>query len=262
MHRSLKTALTSLLGISIATSLTAVPATAAGLYRISQESAAGRDDFDDNILGFIDPFNTSGTIADFYNYGKSDKPYFRGPVSLSSDTSHLFLVQASNGLGLFSVHDQQGDGSGGTADMKFDLIGDTASFLVKDDPASSADKYITNDNRTFTTNNLWGKGPTDGVAIGSLDGEWTMFSQFTALGSNAGGELTSWKALSGTGSSLSLALNTGQRVRIDRAPDIADPPVTDVPEPTIVVGLLAVAMGGSIVKRRDRVAAPQESRVS
>jgi len=239
VSRPLTTVFASVLGAAIATSAVATPATAAGMYRISQESAPGVGDFDSNVLGFLDSFKTTGTIASFYQYSNGFAASFNGPVSLSSNASHLFLVDGSDGLGLFSVYDKPADIGGGIAHMQFDLVGDTAGFLALDDPSEG---YYTSNGSTFTTQNAWAPCCTDGFAIGSLDNDWTMFAQFSKLGSLSGGQLTSWKALSDDGSSVSLALETNRKIRIDR-----------VPEPATIVGLLAVAVGGSMTKRRDSI---------
>ena len=78
--------------------------------RVSQESAPGLADFDANVLGTIQPFTTTGTAADFYDYGgvsgnADSYGNANGASILSVDTSHLFLVSASDGLSLFIVHD-------------------------------------------------------------------------------------------------------------------------------------------------------------
>ena len=212
-------------------------AIAASLVRVSQESAPGMGDFDDNILGFIEAFSSSQTIKDTYNYGEGESSSFNGPLTLSSDVSHLFLAEATDGLGLFSVHDKPRDRQGGKAKMQFNLFGDTASILVKDDPG---DNY-TGNGTTFTTNNQWNNLRTDGFAIGSLDGDWTMFAQFTT----APNGLDSWLAFSAASSEspIELVIDPGRRVRLD-FPEVEEPPVS-VAEPSSAFGLLAFGLVGA-----------------
>ncbi|MGK7927507.1 MAG: PEP-CTERM sorting domain-containing protein [Spirulina sp.] len=225
-------------------------------YRISQETVAGEGDFDDNILGFIDAFATDGTLEEFYGYNTDNRYSFGNSVDLTEDMSHLFLVQGSDGLGLFSVHDKYTTGrqGGGVADMQFDLFGDTASFLVKDDPG---DQSYTETNSflggtlqsTLTSKHKWWDCCTDGSAIGYLDGLWEMFAQFTDFGANDGGMLEEWAVLSGDGSAIDVVLQTGRRVRIDV---VVDRP-TQVPEPASLLGLLTVgALGTSLRKRQEK----------
>jgi hypothetical protein len=220
-------------------------AQATTLFRLSQESTPGAGDFDNNVLGFLSPFQTTGTASDFYAY---DSGSFHGPVTLQKDTSHLFLVDASDGLSLFTVHDKPEDGGGGLANMQFDLIGDTASFLFVDDPPqfNFGDGHLEN-GTSFVLNTAWDACCTDGAVIGSLDNDWTLFGQFTGLGNLAGGGLTGWQALSGEGSVIDLALDIDRRVRIDRI---------ETPEPASSLGLVFLGTVGTMLLRQRRKYSP------
>ena len=70
--------------------------------RVSQESAAGLGDFDANILGTIDTFDTALSIAGFYQYNVPDGASYNGdlnggPAPISSVTQGFF-VNATDGL--------------------------------------------------------------------------------------------------------------------------------------------------------------------
>jgi len=202
----------------------------AATIRVSQESAPGLGDFDDHVLGSIEAFSSSNTINETYNYRNAS---FNGPLDLTSNVSHLFLVEATDGLGLFSVHDRPRDGSGGNAQMQFDLQGDIASIISFDDPG----ELYTSDDTRFTAQNRWIPCCTDGFAIGTLESDWTMFAQFTSLPIG----LSSWQAFSASDTeSIGLVIDPGRRVRLDRFPE-----VVDVPEPSAAIGLIALGLLGT-----------------
>src|SRR5262245_40077530 len=100
------------------------------MIRVAQESAPGLGDFDSHILGTIPAFSTTMTAAGFYDYdGANLVSYGNNGPTLTATLSHLFFVSASDGLSLFIVHDKPGAPHANlrTADMRFDLVGDTAS---------------------------------------------------------------------------------------------------------------------------------------
>lgn len=206
---------------------------------VSQESAPGANDFDANILGTISPFATGLTNAGYYGYIPAPgNTSFNGPApTLTENTSHLFLVSGTDGLGLFVVHDVvdfvTGVG-GGSASMQVDLVGDPSggTVIVGDDPPE-----VTGGGATFTFNHSWDPCCTDGAAIGTLDGDWTAFLQFLLAPSG----LTTWNAISSTGSTISLAIGAERRVRLNL-----------VPEPSSIA-LIGLA-GGLLMARRRRPA--------
>ena len=132
----------------IATILVSISFTAqSALIRISQESGRGVGDFDDNILGVVDTFVTTLSIADFYGYGIGGAPSYQGvsnggPAAISS-TTQSFFVEASDGLHYVVVHDARLDGgTSGRAHMGTLLAGGaggTAGYSVDDDPALEGD---------------------------------------------------------------------------------------------------------------------------
>lgn len=233
--------------LTLATSMIAQQANASTLVRVSQESSIGAGDFDNNILGFIDPFNTTKTAKNYYKYEDAS---FNGPApTLVKDQSHLFLVDAADGLSLFVVHNKPHPGFSneehGSANMRFDLSGDTADLkLVDDDISDKAER--SDGGTTFTSKHNWNRFRTDGLVIGSLDNDWEMLVQFTAASTG----LTSWLADSSSGASVPLEIETGRRVRLDFAPS---PPIS-VPEPSSILGLLAFGTFGvsSLLKHKQQ----------
>lgn len=226
---------------------TGAVASAGPLVRVSQESAPGAGDFDANILGFITPFSTGGTAVQFYGYNTTRSVSYSNNISaFAINRSHLFLVNGSDGLSLFVVHDRPlhgtgGNNGGGTANTRYDLVNDTASILVRDDPG---DGYPLTGPNVFTASHNWVNPNTDGLVIGSLDGNFTMFAQFTATPTG----LNSWQALSDGSSAIPLDLVTGRRVRLDFAPEVAE-----VPEPG-TLALVGLGCAFVIGARRRRQA--------
>ena len=210
---------------------------------VSQESAPGAGDFGANPLGTIESFSTAGTLAAFYSYA-SQQFTNTGSVALTANQSHLFLVDASDGLGLFVVHDD-GITLGGNAETQVDLLGgDTATFLVQDDPGEAG---YTDTGTVFTANQNWTQGFTDGYVIGSLDGAWTVDIQFTDVpvpGPIING-LNTWAALSSDGmggqTEIALSLVEDRRVRL-----------VLIPEPATFWLLGAAVLGPLGLARRQR----------
>ena len=205
----------------VAVALLASAASAVVEIRVSQESSAGAGDFSSHVLGTINAGEYStGTAADYYAYGATTDYSFNGPwpTPLVNDRTHVFFVNASDGLSLFVVHDDTVGSNGGTAAMKFVLSGDAngAGWKAQDDPPTS-ESYTINGN-TFTTSHGWGADYTDGFAIGSLDGTgWSMLGEFTAAPTG----ITSLAAYSDGSSTIGLNMATGRRVKYEIVPEPA-----------------------------------------
>lgn len=179
--------------------------------RVSQETSPGAGNFDSNVLGFIKALNTDGGAADFYMYGKAGPNYGNSAPALKSNTSHLFFVNASDGLALFVVHNTSNRAersTGGSAATRFDLSGGTASILKVDEGSEASSQ----DGTVFTTDMHWAGSNTDGMVIGALPVGFTILGQFTAP---PGGLGDGWEVISSDGLIIPLRLVPGQRVRLD-----------------------------------------------
>ena len=194
--------------------------------RISQESAPGLGDFDSNVLGCLAPYSTTVAASHFYGYNPvttSHDGAFFCPVA---DRSQLLLAQTGSGLTLVVVHDGESpaDPDGGRAEMVFTLSGDAdgSFFGAHDDPAG-VDGYTGNPgDSVFTTVHSWPACCTDGMALGDLEGEWSMIIQFVEIDGNPGtppiAGLSEWVALSACGAEIPLVLQANLRVRLDQPP--------------------------------------------
>ena len=180
--------------------------------RVSQESAPGVGDFDNNILGYVDPYVTPLTTAGYYQYGIPNASSFNGPEPpLTSDRSHLFLVRASDGLSLFVVHDIPNDASGGTSKMHWEIFGDTVAELQNDDPGEGL--TISGGGAIIDSSHGWSTCCTDGFAVGSLDGFWTAIGDFNIPPAST--SMNEWHVYSSDNSSIPLAFEMNRRIRLD-----------------------------------------------
>lgn len=192
------------------------PLLAGPTIRVSQESSGGAGDFTSNIVGYIEAYDTALSASAYYNAS----PNFSGPApTLVVEESHLFLVNASNGLYLFIVHDAPNNKDGGHAEMRFEIFGDPegAAIGVRDD---AADTYTgAAGTNVFTSRHNWPNTQTDGLTLGSLNGNFSVLAQFTAAVTGLG----CWTAHSANGTSFNMALETGRRVRLDIIPELPCP---------------------------------------
>ncbi len=206
----------------------------AATIEVAQETSGGAGDYNSNVLGFIDSFDTALSLADYYAYDTITYS-FNGPApSIASDTSHVFFVNSAiDGLALVLVHDLQADGTGGTAVLGVSLTGDANGFnaLVSDEPSDEVDQLDAN---TFAFDHAWANCCGDGVALGSLDGDlWNAFVTFSAYTG-----ITNWVAVSAGGTTIPLDLTVGQTVRL-----------RPIPEPA-TMSLLALGVSTLLLRRR------------
>jgi hypothetical protein len=201
---------------------------ASGVVMISQESAPGAGDFFDNVLGFVRPYFTTDSTAEFYAYDVENGSYngICPPQSSLVDNRSLLVVgETSDGLALVIIHDNVTGqtGSEGHAEMRFELLNDPDGMerTVEDDPEGPfRDMYIGEPGDTvFASAHNWDLCCTDGLALSDLDGGWSMIVEFTEVdgdGSTAPiEELDEWIVYSADGILIPLALEVDRRVRLD-----------------------------------------------
>ena len=168
----------------------------AGLIRVSQESAAGAGDFDANVLGVIESFVPT-------------------PATLTVAQFYQY-------------------GSGGSTNTRWILAGDTAVQVQADDPGEAV--VVSAGGTQFDSVKNWASCCTDGYALGSLDGNWSMIGQFRS--SPVG--ITRWQATSADGADIGLVLEAGRRARFDLV----------TPEPGTLGVVAAGLLGLGLVRRR------------
>ncbi len=233
-----------LIGTVILASLMTFTVTAHALsIRIAQESSAGAGDFDSNLLGTMTAFETSLNISDFYRYNNPDRASYNGHLNggptLVSSLTQLFLVNASDGLSLVTVHDDVEDGSGGRTHTAWDLSGDTAGFSLSDDPGEGLS--ISGGGTHFESRKNWIGCCTDGFAIGALEGDWSMLGSFMGIPTG----ISAWAAVSSDFSTVGLTLETGRRVRLDKVP-------APIPEPSTWILMISGLLGLFLIRRWKR----------
>lgn len=196
--------------------------------RVSQESAPGAGDFDVNVLGFVELFPTTSSVATQYAYDFPEGSSYNGLLLPQvADRSNLaFIETADHGLTLFVFHDRSipDDADGGRAEMSFTLTGDSdgAAIVVQDDPPPDDpnDAYTgpagTN---SFTARWYWSPCCTDGLVLADLEESWKLIVAFTDVDTNASTPtiqgLTDWFVHSADGKKIELALQPDRRVRLD-----------------------------------------------
>ncbi len=190
---------------------------------VYQESSPGAGDFDANFLGCVDVFDQSEfTAKAVYKYTASTASYNGTVIPTIPDTSQLFVVNTSDGVSLFVVHDERNDGDGGRAEMRFELSGDPdgAQRLVEDDPYDATrqgSKGSKPGSEIFQTHHVWDPCCTDGVVIGALDDTWSMLVSFHNVDGVPGNELegiTNWVATS-EDDTIALNLTVDRRVLLE-----------------------------------------------
>ncbi len=224
---------TTLLGLGLVVSANAA------VIRVSQESSAGAGDFDANVLGYVDSWSTGLSAAGFYQYGTpagaSYNGHLNGGPNALEDTAINFFAMTSEGLNFFNVYDVPNAGNTDEAESSWSLAGDTAKFLVGDEATEGLTPGLNIESSTFNTDHRWLSCCTDGFVIGTLDNNWELVGSYSNLDG-----IDEWSVLSNSGSTISLELNDGQRVRFD---------VAEVSEPSTLM-LLAFGLLGMFYSRR------------
>ena len=193
--------------------------------RVSQESAPGLGDFNDNILGDLQAWPITASAAEFYAYGVPEGSSWNGPwLTPVADRSHMLFANTDEGVSMFIVHDRAipNDPDGGRAEMLVEILNDAdgAERTVEDCPS---DDYVGEPgDAIFTARQNWDPCCTDGYAISGLDCQSSTFVQFTDVDGNSGNAtidgMTEWVAYSADGTLITLALAEDRRVRIDVIP--------------------------------------------
>jgi len=220
-----------LLIVGITVCLPAATAVGSVYVEVAQESQAGAGDFDEHVLGIIESYHgRSEGVKAFYNYEASS---YNGPAAqpLPSNMSLLFLVENTDGLHLYSVHDTRDDGSGGLAEMQFMLenrhFGEAGSA---DDPHLNMFSSIFADDPqevpiveggsqpVVKTRHRWMACCTDGTAMGPLKAPWTIYAEFTDVDDDPTTWIShgmhDWYAVGEAGAELLLNMAPDRRVRL------------------------------------------------
>ena len=206
---------------------------------VFQETGSGTGIF--NPLGQIDSFDTLGTLESYYNLSSSS--YGGTTPAAASETSLLFFVSGSNGLGFFNVLDAANDGTGGNASISYTVTGSPgASVLVSDDF-----NELTGAAGAFTGSYTWLDCCTDGGVIGSLTGLWTLDVAYNTVPTGILGTTIMTGPMGAFANFSQSAIQPGQRFRFQAVSDQV------VPEPASVA-LLGAGIIGLIAFRRRKSA--------
>jgi hypothetical protein len=228
----------------------------ADFIRVSQRTTSGLYTSGTyNVLGNIQVYTHSGSMEDYYNYASASGHPSAPP--LSANTSNLFFVQASDGLGLFQIHGLESNASqGNNVRMRFEYDSTSnARFFFRDDTNDDFlvdGNVVTNANvgstfgNTFVTRHNWDNN-TDGAIIGALSTSWTIYASFQNIGANT--NLSNWLTYSndGSNSSIHLTMNNDQWVRFDYV-------VVPVPAGIVSAGI-GIALVGLMLWRKRAMAA-------
>lgn len=243
-----------------------------GAFQIAQESAPGAGDFDDNVVGFVLPYETNATAAEFYAYDVPEGDSWNGPNLVPvADRSHLLIARGPQGVSVFIVHDRAvpDDPDGGQAETIFELTDDPDGAVrsVEDDPENLKNGvgYIGEPgDSVFLSSHRWSTCCTDGVAYSGIDlgaTGYLAFSDVDTINQTIVG-LTEWFAYSADGAQIELALEEDRRVRIVFVPtgcpgDVNDDGLINLGDLNIVLGNFGVpgeigdATGDGLVNLAD-----------
>ncbi|NNF43619.1 MAG: hypothetical protein HKN62_11350, partial [Phycisphaerales bacterium] len=182
--------------------------------QVAQESAPGRGDFDENVLGFVRPFPFAGSAAEFYAYNVPQGDSWNGPaLTPEPDRSHVVFAGTSDGLTICLVHDRAfpDDPDGGRAETWLEITDDPDGAIrtVADDPDTASDSFTGEPGDSlFTSAQEWSPCCTDGMAISGIDCRTTSLLQFTntdgSIGSPAIRGMVEWFVYSATDEPIEL----------------------------------------------------------
>ncbi len=245
----------------------------AALIRVSQESAPGVGDFENNILGtvesYIPPSGSNLDLAEIYHYGTPISWSYNGQENGAPDTiekgmMNFFYEDSEGNLGFYQVIGNPGGSNeiGGTAQVYWKLEGDTAVYYVIDDGgdtlyAFNADTQLvettldnvedvynegydsytlhqTADSTIFASKQRLVSSGTDGYGIGYIEGDWSLTGHI-----NEFDLFENWQIMSADSNNISLSTDLNRNVRYE---------IIQVPEPS--TGLMFVLSTLTFAHRR------------
>jgi len=181
-------------------------------YRLEIEDAPGSNTFTE-LTDTLQPYQSTGFIADYYEYNDSDQVFLGPDPALTVDRAHYFLVEGADGVGIYLVLDAVAPNAGGRGECAIDFTGYTAHLLLQDD-ASDADRG--SGTARIETRQSWSSPNTDGFVVGPLSSLGTADIAFQDVysGSPTISGLTDALAYDPGGITYPLPLAENQRIRI------------------------------------------------
>lgn len=224
---------------------------------VAQESAPGVGDFDAHIVGTVQAYTTSGTVASFYGYNTTSRTYGNTvPATLLGNGVNTLFVVGSDGLALITLHGPRaGGGTSGRLDIatQHDLsVGAFVNPLAVTDDADDTFTFA-NGNTRLTATTSASSNRTDGFAARFTTSQPVFTSQITAAPTTTG-----WRVHGSAGTVLNLSTSRtlNRRVRF-RASWKISPSALPVAQPTPAFEpgwrLLSVPFGGVDVLRLARI---------
>ncbi|MGP1273366.1 MAG: GC-type dockerin domain-anchored protein [Phycisphaerales bacterium] len=214
-------------------------------YLVEAEDAPGSGAYT-QITGSLSPFQSAGTIADYYGYNSTDAIFLGPAPALEAERAHLFLVEGSDGIGAYMVYDSTASATSGRAEAAVRFTGYTPELLLQDDPSDA-----NNGSGTGQINilNSWSAGFTDGFVVGPLSsiGHAEIAFEDVFGGSPTISGLTDYALYDSGGASFALPLAANQRVRLTaqcRCP--ADMNNNGVPDPGDFTAWIAAYNAGDL----------------
>lgn len=220
------------------------------VIRVSQESYPGAGDWDNYVIGFVKPFETVLTSAEFYGHDGSSYGGSYITLDVKRDRTHvLFALCGEERMTAIFIHDAPGDSDGGIAEMMFEYLGDEdgGAWGFRDEqggagPGGNPDEYSGDTGDfVFTSAQSWGRCCTDGLGLCDIDGMLRV--QFTNVDGDPDTEtvagLDQWIVYSLDGTMYPLVIEEDRRVLFEVLPtcatDVNDDGFVDVSDLLILL---------------------------